>query len=177
MERIQNQAAKLAKCSQITCLKHIRGGPYWDREGKRRYFQRTKAGGLLVSKASSVLEGRRCHQGLHPESHAGEGPAQPSSQGSWGRRATPNPPPVFLPKAPALPLGSPRAAHPVLVLWEAGERGCRWCSSARPRLPGDLRAASLGEMGLHHLVQLCKQVSPCFKGTFSCDFSQLKKWI
>lgn len=41
--------------------------------------------------------------------------------------------------------------------------------------PGAFRAASLGEIGAFHLGQLCKQVPQCFKGTFSCDFSQLKK--
>lgn len=28
---------KLAKNSQVTCLKYKRGGPYWDREGRRRH--------------------------------------------------------------------------------------------------------------------------------------------
>ena len=46
-----------------------------------------------------------------------------------------------------------------------------------PSLPAALRAASLGEIGIYHLAQLCRQVSQCFKGTFSCDFSQLKRWI
>lgn len=42
-------------------------------------------------------------------------------------------------------------------------------------LPVAFRAASTGEIGAFHLGQLCKQVPQCFKGTFSCDFSQLKK--
>lgn len=77
--------------------------------------------------------------------------------------------------------GREEQAYKASVLWEAG--GLReasgaagdMTSAALSPLAAALRAASLGEMGIYHVVQLCKPVSQCFKSTFSCDFSQLKK--
>lgn len=43
--------------------------------------------------------------------------------------------------------------------------------------PAAPRTASFGEIAIYQVVQLCKQVAQCFKSTFSCDFSQLKKWF
>lgn len=146
--------------------------------------------GLPVSKRTlswkqKVLPASSCSQA------AREGSRPVQFPGGVGRRTAAEPLLVFLPKAPALPLESPRAAHPVwapegrvpeaLMLREAGgflelSRAAGDASFAHPtHPPATLRAASLGEIGMYHLAQLWKQVSQCCKGTFSCDLPQLKK--
>lgn len=132
---------------------------------------------ILLSKASPLLGGRRCHQHLRPRSQDSAAPC-PARFPGWGGGESPCPRP--------LPSESPSAA------WarqgcarEArcfGKQVVSRSRGAEVRLllpaqssPGAFRAASLGEIGAFHLGQLCKQVPQCFKGTFSCDFSQFKK--
>lgn len=100
MERIQKQAAKLAKHSQVTYLKHIRGGPRWDREGRRRHFPRTMVRGLWIGKETLSWKVGGATSIFILRATPVKGPARPSSLGGVGRRAEPNPAPVLLAQSP-----------------------------------------------------------------------------
>lgn len=140
---------------------------------------------ILLSKVSPFLGGRRCYQHLRPWSQDSEGPS-PARFPRWDGGEGPCPAHHQLSCPRPLPSESPSAAYPAWA-WQgcAREARCfRKQAVSRSRgaevmlllptqsLPVAFRAASLGETGAFHSGQLCKQVSQCCKGTFSCDFSQ-----
>lgn len=91
----------------------------------------------------------------------------------------------FLPKAPGLSPGWSHAAHPAWTRRACpggpSALGSRWCPGEQCCkspffcLPHSvlllLKQPVLGDR-VYHSVQRCKQVSQCFKGICSCDFSQ-----
>lgn len=110
-----------------------------------------------------------------------------SGQGQGERPRLPSRRPV-VPEAPALclwgrsvlPPAWAQEQHTHRALGKLTGLGKQVASGRRVELPGTspaaLRTASFGEIAIYQVVQLCKQVAQCFKSTFSCDFSQLKKW-
>lgn len=96
--------------------------------------------------------------------------------GAGGEEGRGYPTPNASHHSPCPPSGSPDAAHrprprrSAQVFWAAGGS---WELHSLPAA----RRAGLGETGLYCCAQLCKQVSQCYQGPRSCDFSQLKKQI
>lgn len=123
MERIQK--TKGCKACQIRTghlFETHKGGTYWDREGKRRHFQRTRSEDFSLARQALSWK-------------ASEEPAWSSSLGwgagwGYGKGTTSNPAPVFLAHSPCplsgvvsccpLSLDQEGCAQEVLVLWEAG---------------------------------------------------------
>lgn len=89
--------------TRTSCLKQLRGGPYWAWESGRRHSRRAGAQGLLVSGESRLLEGKRCHHHLRPWSQDSKGPHPVQFWVGSGRQRLPSGQPVE-PEAPALSL-------------------------------------------------------------------------
>lgn len=134
MERIQKTTG--CKACQIRTghlFETHEGGTYWDREGRRRHFQRTRSEDFSWARQALSWTAR-------------EGPAWSSSrgrgEGGMRRGSTSNPAPVFLAHSPCLSPGSPHAAH------QPGPGG------GRPGGPGALEAGGVQGAGLQVTLPL-----------------------